>query len=232
MYMNKLEMYIIELFQRMLSNFIQNLQQVLIEIINRRQQAAKPLVILGPCGAGKETMIKKLKMKYPKLFVKLPSYTTRSRKDGEKNEEDFYFITKEEFDKKKNEGKLFGIQEYNNNYYATNKDILEEFVALNDKIIISNYHIETANYINRDGNFNYIALLPPCEAELQRRLVKKKIKPEDIDKRMKSSINEIMLINEANYINFRIVNDNEIECFIKLESYIKDLYPNIFVNID
>jgi guanylate kinase len=230
--MNKLEMYIIELFQRMLSNFIQNLQKVLIEIINRRQHAAKPLVILGPCGVGKETMIKKLKLKYPKLFVKLPSYTTRSRKDGEKNAKDFYFITKEEFDKKKNEGKLFGIQEYNDNYYATNKDILEEFVALNDKIIILNYHIETANYINKEGNFTYIALLPPCEAELQRRLVKKKIKPEEIDKRMKSSINEIMLINEANYINFRIVNDNEIECFRKLESYIKDLYPNFFVNID
>jgi guanylate kinase len=229
--MNKLEMYIIELFRRMLSNFIQNLSQVLIEIINTRQHAAKPLVILGPCGVGKDTMINKLKKKYPKLFTKLPSYTTRSRREGEKNAEDFYFITKEEFDRKKNEGKLFGIQEYNNNYYATNKDILEEYVALNDKIIILNYHIETANYINKEGNFNYIALLPPCEAELERRIIKKKIKPDEIDKRMKESINEIMLINEANYINFRIVNDNEIECFRKLESYIKDLYPNFFVNI-
>ena len=231
MYKNKLEMYIIELLQRMLSNFTQNLSQVLIEIINSRQYAAKPLVILGPCGVGKETMIKKLKKKYPKLFVKLPSYTTRSRREGEKNAEDFYFITKEEFDKKKNEGKLFGIQEYNNNYYATNKDILEESVALNNKIIILNYHIETANYINSNGNFNYIALLPPCEAELERRIIKKKIKPEEIDKRMKESINEIMLINEANYINYRIVNDNEAESFRKLEIYIKELYPNFFVNI-
>ena len=230
MYRNKLEMYIIELFQRMLSNFTQNLSQVLIEIINSRQYAAKPLVILGPCGVGKDTMIKKLKKKYPKLFVKLPSYTTRSRREGEKNAEDFYFITKEEFDRKKNEGKLFGIQEYNNNYYATNKDILEESVALNNKIIILNYHIETTNYINSNGNFNYIALLPPCEAELERRIIKKKIKPEEIDKRMKESINEIMLINEANYINYRIVNDNEVESFRKLERYIKDLYPNFFVN--
>ena len=232
MYKNKLEMYIIELLQRMLSNFTQNLSQVLIEIINSRQYAVKPLVILGPCGVGKDTMIKKLKKKYPKLFVKLPSYTTRSRREGEKNAEDFYFITKEEFDKKKNEGKLFGIQEYNNNYYATSKDILEESVALNNKIIILNYHIETANYINSNGNFNYIALLPPCEAELERRIIKKKIKPEEIDKRMKESINEIMLINEANYINYRIVNDNEAESFRKLEGYIKDLYPNFFTNIN
>jgi len=230
MHMNKLEMYIIQLLQRMLSNFIQNLSQVLIEIINSRQHAAKPLIILGPSGVGKETMIKKLKKKYPKIFVKLPSYTTRSKKEGEKNAEDFYFISKEEFDKKKNEGKLFGIQEYNNNYYATNKDILEESVAMNDKIIILNYHIETANHINREGNFNYIALLPPCEAELQRRLAKKKINPEDIDKRMRAGINDIMLISEANYINYRIVNDDETECFKKLESYIKELYPNFFVN--
>ena len=225
-----MEMYIIEVLQRMLSHFTQNLAQVLIEIVNSRQHAVKPLVILGPSGVGKDTMIKKLIKKYPKLFVKLPSYTTRGRREGEKNAEDFYFITKEEFDKKKNEGKLFGIQEYNNNYYATNKDVLEESVVLNNKIIILNYHIETANYINKDGNFNYIALLPPCEAELERRIIQKKIKPEEIDKRMKESINEIMLINEANYINYRIVNDNETESFKKLESYIKELYPNFFVN--
>lgn len=230
--MRKLEMYIIELFQRMFSNFIQRLLQVLIEIINSRQLAAKPLIILGPSGVGKETMIKKLKSKYPKLFIKLPSYTTRSRKEGEKNAQDFYFISKEEFDKKKNEGKLFGIQEYNNNYYATNKDILEESIAMNDKIIILNYHIETANSINREGNFNYIALLPPCEAELERRLIKKKIKPEEINERKRACINEIMLINEANYINYRIVNDDENECFRKLERYIKNLYPNFFVSTD
>ena len=44
----------------------------------------KPLLILGPSGVGKDTMIDKLKEKYPNVFFKFPSYTTRERRPDEK----------------------------------------------------------------------------------------------------------------------------------------------------
>ena len=166
--------------------------------------------------------------KYPEKFYKLPSYTTRKIRKGEINGKDYFFITKEEFKAMKDENKLFGIQEYNGNFYASNKSKLNELIKKGDKIIILNYNIETANAIKDEFDFNYIAILPPCENELRNRLKKRGTKPEEMEKRMKNSLKEMKLINEANYIQFRVVNDDKNICFTKVEKHIKELYPNFF----
>ena len=48
---------------------------------------------------------------------------------------------------------------------------------------------------------------------------------------MENSLKEIKLINEANYIQFRVVNDEKNICFKKIEDHIKKLYPVYFRNI-
>ena len=188
----------------------------------------KPLLILGPSGVGKDTIINMLLEKYPEIFYKLPSYTTRDIRKGEIDGKDYFFITKEEFKVLKDENKLFGIQEYNNNFYASNKSKLNELIKKGDKIIILNYNIDTANAVKDEYDFNYIALLPPSEDELKKRLENRETEPEEMEKRMKNSLKEIKLINEANYIKFRVVNDDKNICFTKIENHIKELYPNFF----
>ena len=188
----------------------------------------KPLVIVGPSAVGKDTMINRFIIKYPDVIKKLPSYTTRPKREGELEGKDYYFITKEKFLKMKNEGLLFGIQEYNNNFYASSKKKLKEAVEKNDKIIILNYNIETAYAVKDEIDFNFVALLPPNEDELRKRLIKRKTKAEEIEKRMANSIKEICLINEANFINYRLVNDDEERTFNKLEKYLKEIYPQFF----
>ena len=188
----------------------------------------KPLVIVGPSAVGKDTMINRFIMKYPDVIKKLPSYTTRPKREGEIEGKDYYFVTKEKFLKMKNEGLLFGIQEYNNNFYASSKKKLKEAVEKNDKIIILNYNIETAYAVKDEIDFNFVALLPPNEDELRKRLIKRKTKAEEIEKRMANSIKEICLINEANFINYRLVNDDEERTFNKLEKYLKEIYPQFF----
>ena len=194
---------------------------------SKKSNSQKPLMILGPSAVGKDTLINRLKTKYPDVIYKLPSYTTRPRREGEIHGVDYFFVTKEEFMQLKVEGMLFGIQEYNNNYYASNKKKLEEALADKKKIIILNYNIETANAVKDDIDFNFVALLPPSEDELKRRLIKRKTKAEEIEKRMANSIREIQLINEANYINYRLVNDYEERAFNKLESHLKEIYPQL-----
>ena len=194
---------------------------------SKKCNSQKPLMILGPSAVGKDTLINRLKTKYPDVIYKLPSYTTRPRREGETHGVDYFFVTKEEFMQLKLEGMLFGIQEYNNNYYASNKKKLEEALADKKKIIILNYNIETANAVKDDIDFNFVALLPPSEDELRRRLIKRKTKAEEIEKRMANSIREIQLINEANYINYRLVNDYEERAFNKLESHLKEIYPQL-----
>ena len=225
---NEIEVYekmyrgLYELINRMKSISLINNSAALPEI-NKN----KPLMILGPSAVGKDTMINRLKVKFPEIIYKLPSYTTRPKREGETDGVDYFFVTKEEFNKLRSGGKLFGIQEYNNNFYASNKSRLNEALKNKNKVIILNYNIETANAVKDEIDFNYVAILPPNEAALRERLIKRKTKVEEIEKRMEKSIKEIQLINEANYINFRLVNNEEEKAYNKLEKHLKEIYPQL-----
>jgi guanylate kinase len=209
-------------------NALDNIMIFLAELILQSNENKKPLLILGPSGVGKDTLINMLKEIYPNIFFKLPSYTTRAKRPGEIEGVDYFFVSKEEFKIMESQGKLFGIQKYNNNFYASNKSKLRELIDNGDKIIILNYNIETANCVKNEFDFNYVAILPPSEDELRNRLINRGTNPEEIENRMKNSIREINLINEANYIQFRVVNNDINECFTKLENHIKKLYPQFF----
>ena len=209
-------------------NALVNIMIFLAELILHSNENKKPLLILGPSGVGKDTLINMLKEIYPNIFFKLPSYTTRAKRPGEIEGVDYFFVSEEEFKTMESQGKLFGIQKYNNNFYASNKSKLRELIDNGDKIIILNYNIETANCVKNEFDFNYVAILAPSEDELRNRLINRGTNPEEIENRMKNSIREINLINEANYIQFRVVNNDINECFTKLENHIKKLYPQFF----
>lgn len=56
----------------------------------------KPLIIVGPSGVGKATLVNEVLKSY-KVFERKISYTTRPKKPIEKGPDHYYFITKEEF---------------------------------------------------------------------------------------------------------------------------------------
>lgn len=223
---------IVGIYQKVLRRF-SNLINAALSLVEKKVQKPKknrsgnPLMVIGPSAVGKDTMINRLKNKYPNVIYKLPSYTTRPKREGETDKVDYFFVTKEEFFKLKKEGELFGIQEYNNNWYASNKTRLEEALKKKEKITVLNYNVETANAVEGKIPFNYVAILPPSEAALKERLIKRKTKAEEIKKRMDNSIREIQLINGANYIDYRLVNDKEEEAFNKLEKHLKEIYPQL-----
>ena len=221
----------IEIYEKMYRNLLNKIMLAL-SIDNEPESEStmnknNPLMIIGPSAVGKDTMINRLKNKYPEVIYKLPSYTTRPKREGEIDGKDYYFVTKQEFSELKNNGKLFGIQKYNDNWYASNKSKLNEALENKNKIVILNYNINTANAVKNEINFNYVAILPPSESALRERLKKRKTKAEEIEKRMSNSITEIQLINEANYIDFRLVNDIEEIAFRKLEMHLKKIYPQL-----
>lgn len=229
--MNKL----IESYEKIFRKFVRDFKLTWIKFneleketsMNDNNNNNKPLMIIGPSAVGKDTMINRLKNKYPDVIYKLPSYTTRPIRNGEVDGKDYYFVTKEEFFKLKKEGKLFGIQEYNNNWYASNRAKLNEALENQAKLIILNYNINTANAVKDKIDFYYVAILPPSEKALRERLIKRKTKEEEIERRMENSIKEIQLIHEANFIDFRLVNDEEEQAFNKLEKHLKEKYHQL-----
>ena len=223
---------LLKLYRRILYNMSEALQPFLnLQLrTGNPTQKNKPLMIVGPSCVGKKGIINKLKQKYPNLIYILPSCTTRPKMNNEIDGVDYYFITKEEFNKKKNENKdLICNQEKDNNYYSLSKDKLREVANnSNNKIIIVNQNISNVDTIKDAFDFNYVAILSPSEGELRNRLISKGIKNEDLDKKMEKCIKEIQMINGANYINYRIVNFNEERTLNKIEAHLKEMYPHFF----
>lgn len=84
------------------------------------------LVILsGVAGAGKDTVRKEL-MKRIEGATSIPSYTTREPRADDIPGVTYNFITKEEFEKKIDEGEFYEYDIHHNNYYGTSKKILDE----------------------------------------------------------------------------------------------------------
>ena len=94
----------------------------------------KLLVISGPSGVGKGTIVKELLRLRPSASLSV-SCTTRSPRDGEKEGVSYFFITREQFEKKIAEGGFLEYSEHFTNYYGTPKDFVEEKLKEGDVIL-------------------------------------------------------------------------------------------------
>lgn len=84
------------------------------------------VILIGESGSGKTTILNKL---VEKGFNKAINHTTRSPRENEENTKEYKFITKDEFNKMWNDGKLLQRAEFNGEYYGISTDSLRENVA-------------------------------------------------------------------------------------------------------
>lgn len=87
----------------------------------------KPLIIVGPSGVGKNTLIKPILDKYGALFEKKKSYTTRERRPGESElkQQQFYFVNKDEFERMGKNKEFIEQHQRLAGMYATSRKELE-----------------------------------------------------------------------------------------------------------
>ena len=175
-----------------------------MEKLIKTKERGNLIVISGPSGAGKDTIVENLKKINKNIWVSI-SMTTRDIRPGDIPNESYYFVTKEEFEKRIEEGKFLEYAEYNGNYYGTPKDKIID--KLNEGIdVILVIEIQGALKVKeliKDAIFIFI--LPPSMQELKRRLIARKT--ESIDKiigRFKTAYREI---NEVTKYNYTVVND-------------------------
>lgn len=207
-----------------------NIQELNTSSSSENDSVNKPLMIIGPSGVGKDTIISKLKKKYPNLIIKCVSNTTRAKRDGEIEGINYYYISKEKFAELESKNELFGKFKNYDNCYGVSKTVLNNTLT-NNKIVYFDLNIETAEKISKDGDldFNYIAFLPPNISELKNRLLNRNTEnAENLQKRLDYASIEIEKIKNADFLNYKIVNKNVEETFKKFEKYVKDLYPKLF----
>ena len=175
------------------------------------------VVIEGPSGAGKDTIIKTLMQRYPNRFGKLVSVATRAMRPYESEGNPYHFVTNEEFDQMVEQGDVFehtirhgekrGMSErYILELFNANKIPLKDCDIVGVRALKSRFENVTTIFITADKN------------EIERRLHGRGDKPEDIERRLHDYDK---CIQDAKYYDYVINNvdlDKTIDKIIQIIS--------------
>lgn len=162
------------------------------------------IVISGPSGAGKGTIISQLKKINGNIWLSV-SMTSRGIRSNDIPDETYFFVSKEEFEEKIKNEEFLEYAIYNGNYYGTPKDKISE--KLNQGIdVILEIEIQGALKVKElvpDAIFIFI--LPPSMSELRRRLVNRGT--DSVDKILSRFRIAYKEINEVTKYNYVVIND-------------------------
>ena len=172
------------------------------------------LVLSGPAGSGKSTIAESVIKKNPECYMRSVTATTRKPRMGETDGVDYFFMNRDEFEKKISGDGFIEYTEFNGNLYGTPKDVLEKNLA-KDKVVILVIEVEGAANIKKNfANAVHVFVLPPTEKDLRRRLSNRGTENfKDIENRLEIAKKEIERIKNYDYL---IINDS-------LEAAVEDL---------
>ena len=183
--------------------------------MNIEKSINKLIIISSPSGAGKTTICKFLLKKMKNIELSI-SYTTRYKRNNEKDGRDYFFVDKKKFInlKKKN----FFIESasiFNYCYGSPYVNINKAFNKNNN--ILFDIDWQGAKKIRNNFDNNQIIdffILPPNKKVLKERLLNRHNGQEKlIEKRMKKFNEEVSHWNEYNYV---VVNDDLNSCYKKI----------------
>lgn len=176
------------------------------------------IVVSGPSGAGKDTICQKLIKENSNIWMSV-SMTTRKPRPLEKDGIDYFFVSKEDFFNKINDNTFLEYASYNDNYYGTPKDKVEE--KLNEgKDVILVIDINGAINIKKIiPSALFIFIMPPDMETLKNRLIGRKTESKDkVVERFITAYNEVNNYKKYNYV---VVNDKVEDAVNKVKSIIQ-----------
>lgn len=179
------------------------------------------IVISGPSGSGKGTVVNALREIYSDAEVSI-SATTRAPRTGERDGVEYYFKTREEFEGLIERGEVLEYTQYNGNYYGTLKSEAERITESGHDLILE-IEVDGAGQIKRllGDKCVLIMLIAPSATELERRLRGRGTETDDvINKRLDRAKEEIELASSYDYV---VVNETgcHVECAGDIVSIIK-----------
>ena len=174
---------------------------------------SKLVVISGPSGVGKGTVIKLLQEKYleegKKLYLSI-SCTTRDPREGEINGVHYYFISEKEFLKRIKNEDFFEYNRYGTGkYYGTPKSTVMDYLKKGYDVIleidINGYKLIKEQYPDCIGIF----IMPPSVNALYERLRNRGTETNDIiENRIKTAVCEMNEARETNIYDYTLKNED------------------------
>lgn len=163
------------------------------------------IVLTGPSGVGKGTLLKALLERHPDLYLSV-SATTRSPREGEVDGVHYYFYTRDRFEAAIQAGKFLEWAEFAGNYYGTPIAPVEAQINLGQSVILEIELAGARQVAQVFPNALRIFILPPNVAELEQRIRERGTDPEEaIIRRLQQAKVEIAAADEFDY---QTINDD------------------------
>ena len=186
------------------------------------------IVVSGFSGSGKGTLMKKLLSGYPDTYALSISATTRAPREGERHGKEYFFISKDEFEKMIAKGELIEYAKYVENYYGTLREYVEKKLEEGRDVILE---IEIQGALKVKKAFPDTLLLfvtPPSAEELKQRLVGRGTETMDVIRsRMDRACEEAEGMDRYDYL---IVNDELDTCVKEMHEIIQGEHHRSFRN--
>ena len=170
-----------------------------------REKPGRLLILSAPSGTGKTTICNQVFKRVPELVFSV-SHTTRPPRPGERPGIDYYFVSREEFERKIEANQWAEWARVHDNYYGTSAEFLDSALARQQTVLLDIDVQGAAQIRKRYTGCVTIFIMPPSMEALQRRL-------------------EARQTDDAAFIQKRLANAEK-------EIAQKDLYHHIIVNDD
>ena len=174
------------------------------------------LVMSGPSGAGKSTLTQRLLADVPSATFSI-SCTSRQPRAGEVDGRDYYFISGDEFERRRKAGEFAEWATVHNNLYGTPVEPLNKLLNSGKDVILDIDVQGACQFKMSMPDSSFVFVLPPSLKILRQRLLARGLDDAAIiEARLKKAREEI---NQAGWFDGIIVNDNLEKAYRELQSF-------------
>ncbi|KNA07494.1 hypothetical protein SOVF_171200 [Spinacia oleracea] len=181
--------------------------------------AGKPIVISGPSGVGKGTLIAKLMKEFPSMFGFSVSHTTRAPREKETNGIHYHFTERNVMEEDIKDEKFLEFAQVHGNLYGTSVESVE-VVADAGKRCILDIDVQGAKSVRASSlDAIFIFICPPSYEDLEKRLRFRGTETEDqLQKRLRNAKGELEQGRSPGLFDHVLINDDLDACYLTLKN--------------